>query len=108
MALIPIQNPSLTGTALAYAAAANGDTFINNGRTMLSVKNTDGSSHIVTITSVVNCSQNFNHNPAITVPATTGLVLIGPFPTDRFNDVNSQVAVAYAALTGMSVAAFST
>lgn len=108
MALIPIQSPVVTGVALTYAAAANGDTFINNGRTFLSVKNTDGSAHVVTITSVVNCNQGFNHNPTVSVPATTGNVLIGPFPTDRFNDINLQVAVAYAALTGMSVAALST
>lgn len=107
MALIPIQVPSVTGAALTYAAAAAGDTFINNGRTFLSVKNTDGTPHNVTITSIVNCNQGFNHNPVVAVPATTGSVIIGPFDQARFNDGSQQVAVAYASLTGMTVAALS-
>ncbi len=107
MALQPTQTPLLTGVALTHAAAANGDFFNNNGKTFLSVKNGDGSAHVVTITSQVPCNQGVTHNPAVSVAAGAE-ELIGPFPTDRFNDVNGQVQVAYAALTSMTVAVLST
>lgn len=107
MAIQPTQTPSLTGGLLAHNACAVGDTFINNGRTFISVKNADATSHTVTVASQVNCNQGVNHPVAVIVAAGEERI-IGPFATDRFSDVNGQGVLTYTAVTAMSIAVFST
>lgn len=45
-------------------------------------------------------------DPTYTVPATTGDVLIGPFPPDLFADANGNVTVSYSEITGLTHGAF--
>jgi hypothetical protein len=107
MADQPVQTPSLTGALLVHSPCANGDQFINNGRTWISVKNGDASSHTVTVTSILNCSQGVNH-PGTLVVAAGEERIMGPFDPLRFNDVTNRVSLAYTALTSMTIAVFST
>ena len=103
MAVIAPQTIDLDGEHADYAAAVGPDTFVNDGRTYLHVKNTNGATRTVTIDSTRSCDQGFDHDVAVVIPATTGDELIGPFPTARFG---TTCTVTYSAVTGVTVAAF--
>jgi hypothetical protein len=107
MAQLTVQ--SIVGTGLApsfAAAAAGGDSFLNDGKTFLEVKNASGSSITVTITAQNPCNQGQLHNLAVSVPATTGDRMIGLLLPSIFNDANGLVQVTYSAVTSLTVAAF--
>ena len=106
MATLAIQTIDHTGLAEALAAAAAaGDQFANDGRIFLHVKNVNAASRDVTINSQNNCSQGFDHDITVTVPATTGDKMIGPFPPGRFDDSGGFVQVTYESEVGVTVAA---
>ena len=106
MATLTIQTIDHTGVAESLvAAAAAGDQFANDGRIFIHVLNTNGASRDVTINSQSNCNQGFDHNIVVTVPATTGDMMIGPFPPSRFDDGGGFVQVTYEAETGVTIAA---
>ena len=94
----------------ANKAAANsgGDSFPNDGKTLLLVQNTDASSHTATVTAQKTSQQvpgigamtKSNIAQAI---AAGDEAIIGPFPPSMFNDVNGLVQITYSAATGMKV-----
>lgn len=105
MAQLTVQDIVLAGLAPTYvAAAAGGNNFINDGRTFLHVKNGGASSINVTIDSVVQCNQGFDHDITVAVP-NGGERMIGPFNPDRFNNSIGRVSVTYSAVTTVTVAA---
>jgi hypothetical protein len=107
MALLTVNQVSLTGVAVAPGAAAvGGDTFANNGKTVLEVTNASGSDKTVTIDSLVNCNQGSDHDIAVTV-ATGTTKRIGPFDPSRFNNSSGLVSVTYSGVTSVTVAAVS-
>jgi hypothetical protein len=88
------------------AAAGGGDQFPNNGRTYLKVTNGGGAPITVTIASQRSCDQGSTHNTTNSI--TNGTTeLMGPFPTERFNDALGMVQVTYSAVTTVTVGAFS-
>lgn len=102
MAALTIQQAALTGATPAYAAAdVAGDTFDNDSRTMLHVKNGGGGSINVTVDSPTVCDQGGTHDLVVAVPAGQERI-IGPFPVARFG---SSVAVTYSGVTTVTVAA---
>lgn len=108
MALITVQKASLSGvTAALVAASAGGDKFVNDGDTLLHVKNGSGAGITVTVAAVSRCSHGSFHDSVSTVAAGATTV-IGPFPQNRFNDVSGQVSVTYSAVTTVTVAATTT
>ncbi|MDO7487044.1 hypothetical protein Q5O89_16875 [Peribacillus frigoritolerans] len=86
------------------SAGAGGDSFVNDERVYLHVKNASASPVTVTINSFTPCSHGFDHDLTISVPATTGERLIGPFQANRFNNDNSMVSVTYSATASVTVA----
>jgi hypothetical protein len=52
------------------------------------------------------CEQGSDHNVAVTIPATTGEKIVGPFSQERFNDGSGQVGFTYDGVTSLTVAAF--
>ncbi len=84
MATITAQVIAETGTTPTFTAVNASDTLTNNGSSFLRVKNANAAACTVTVAAVSACSHAFTHNMAVTVPATTGDVTIGPFPTKRF------------------------
>lgn len=105
MAQLTVQKSVPAGLNPTYdAAAAGGDTFLNDGMTVLHVKNGGGSSINVTINSVTACDQGFDHDIVVAVP-NGGERLIGPLPTGRFNDTGGLASVSYSAVTSVTVAA---
>ncbi|HSV91722.1 MAG TPA: hypothetical protein VLH81_01550 [Desulfobacterales bacterium] len=102
MATLTVQQPALAGTAVTYgAAAAGGDSFPNDGRTIVHVKNGGGSSINVTIARSRTCDMGQTHNVVVAVPNGDERI-IGPF--DR-NDFGPSVALAYSGVTSVTVAA---
>lgn len=106
MADLSVQKIDASGIIPTFVAAgASGDTFANDGRTFLHVKNGGASSITVTIDSKKPCDQGFDHDLTITIPA-GGERLIGPFSPDRFNDaVTKKTSVSYSSVTSVTVAA---
>jgi hypothetical protein len=97
-----------TGTVVTYAAAtAGGDKFPNDGKTVLRVKNSDSSPHSVTVNSVENCDQGFDHDEPSSVAVANGGVIreFGPFPMALYNDADGYAHVTYTAVTSVTVAA---
>lgn len=106
MAAYTVYPIDLTGDSKAYVTPASGDTFANDGRTFLHVKNANASPSVVTINSIRPCDQGVDHDIAVTVAATTGDEMIGPFPPSRFNDSSGNVTVTtYSVTATVSVAA---
>ena len=91
------------------AADVAGDEFLNDvptaTRTFLAVNNASGGSVNATINSQINCSQGFDHDSVVTVPAGEER-WIGPFDKGRWNDVDKKVQVTYDAVTSVTVGVF--
>lgn len=109
MATIPVTTSTTGGVAPpSFAAAAGGgDQFANNGRTYYEVKNGGGSPVTVTFVRQKACDQGTVHTTTVSVPATTGDRICGPFDPVLFNDANGFVQVTYSAVTSVTVAAVS-
>jgi hypothetical protein len=108
MAALTVQKIAL-GTSLTptfAAAAAAGDTFVNDGRTFVYAKNGSGAPITITVNSLVNCSQGFDHDVTITVPAGSE-ECCGSFPPSRFNNSANAVSMTYSAHADLTVAAIS-
>jgi hypothetical protein len=105
MAVLAVQQVAMAGIAPTYAAASvGGDTFANDGHTVLHVKNGGVGSVTVTVDSVTACNQGFDHDSAVVVPA-GGERYMGPFPTRRFSNASGVASVAYSGVTSVTVAA---
>lgn len=102
MAVLNVQEMSPSGLDPSFAAAeAGGDTFANDGRTYLHVKNGSAGSLTVTVNAVKSCNFGFDHDAAVSVPA-GGERRIGPFQVGRFG---STCEVSYSGVTSLTVAA---
>lgn len=102
-----VQQISRSGLAPAYTAAdnTNGETIPNNGTTFLHVKNTGGGACTVTISIPGQVDGQAVASRTVSVPATTGDRMIGPFPTGTYNQSGGVVNVDYSTGTGVTAAA---
>ena len=106
MADLTVHTPTLSGMNVTFVSAAGGgDRFTNNGTTFLYVQNTS-TTISVTANSVTACDQGFDHDVTIAVTSTNE-VIVGPFPTARFNSADGKVDLTYTGVGGVTVAAFS-
>ncbi|MBF0406470.1 MAG: hypothetical protein HQM10_03890 [Candidatus Riflebacteria bacterium] len=100
---ITVQSSGLSGLEATYEAAnADGNTFTNDGKTLIHVKNGGGSDITVTVDSPVQCNQGFTHDPTVVVTAGENR-FIGPFPPSRFNS-EGKGSVSYSGVTDVTVA----
>lgn len=108
MAQLTVQNIGLTGLAPTYTSASGGgDTFLNNGKTFLHVKNAGASAVTVTIDSKVLSNYGTDVDIAVSVPASSER-MIGVFDIGRFSDLNTGLAnITYSAVTSVTVAVIS-
>lgn len=107
MATLTVQTSLLTGVTPSYAAAAGGgDEFANDGRTMLHLKNGSGGTTVVTVNSLVTCSQGVDHDSVTSIGAGAE-AMIGPFDVTRFNDTSTgRAAITYDGVTSLTLGAF--
>lgn len=107
MAALTVQNIALAGITPSLTAAAEaGDTFINDGNTYFQVKNASGAEITVTFTTAGTFRGVALENPTVTVAATTGDKLVGPFDKEAFNNSTGSVAITYSAFASVTVGAF--
>lgn len=107
--VISVQQVSLSGIAPSFSAGdqANGHQFANDGRTFLEVKNTGGSACTVTIrANGYKIGGVTIQDQTVSVPATTGDRMIGPFDQSIFNQSGGVVNVDLSTGTGITIAAF--
>lgn len=107
MAQLAIQSSTVSGKAVTYSAAAvGGDSFANNGMTLLHVKNGGASAVTVTVNSQKTCNYGFDHDITVSVAAGEERV-IGTFNRERFSDNDGNVQVTYSGVTVVTVSAIS-
>lgn len=107
MATLTVQEISRAGITPTFAAAAGGgDQFQNNGRCFAESKCTDATPKTVTFVTQSTVDGLAVTDLAITVPATTGDKMVGPFPPDIYNDANGFVQITYSAVTALTIGAF--
>lgn len=107
MALLTVQEISRSGLGPTYASAAGGgDTFANDGRTMVHIKNGGGAP--ITLTAVTPLVVDGLAVADLTVTVTNGQErMVGPFPVGTFNDpATGQVALTYSGVTSVTVGVF--
>jgi hypothetical protein len=105
MALLSTQTITRAGLEPAFSAATGGgDTVAVGDHTFLYVKNDHTASWTVTIGSVENCNQGFDHDLAVVVPNAEERV-IGPINAPRFGDSITAAAITYTGVTALTVAA---
>lgn len=110
MAVLTVQQSSLAGLTPTYAAAAaGGDSFPNDGKVVLHVKNVNAAARTVTVTSQKTSTPGLAPaNNAVVVPLTVGDKIIGPFDQNIWNDANGSVQITYSAVTDVTIAAIRT
>lgn len=107
LTILEATQSAAAGLTPVYEAAAASQTFPNDGKTMLHFKNTNGATRDVAIVSQqVIVPGSVPANYTVTVPATTGDKILGPFDPTVWNDVNDRCHIVYSATTGVTVMAF--
>lgn len=107
MALLATQQvQTLTGLVPTYAAVAASDTFVPDADTFIFVKNTNAATRTVTITTPGTLAGGLAVADAVgTVGATTGELMMGPFPGNYYADPTTGLAtVVCSATTNVTIA----
>src|SRR4051812_34630296 len=95
MALLTAQTPGAAGAIPSYTAASATDTFVPGDRTFIHVLNTNAATRTV---SVAPATAKTSHGQAIagmtsgTIAATTGTMILGPFPAEQYADATTGLA----------------
>jgi hypothetical protein len=109
MAVLTVNQVNRTGanvTSLLAAVAAGGDSFPNTGVEFVLFKNTNAATRIITMDIQATVDGQAVTDRTYTIAATTGEVLLGPFPTSTYNDGNNRVNFTYSADADLKVAVF--
>lgn len=113
MALLTTQTPTEAGTAITFASCnAGGDTFANNGKTYLHVKNGSGGAITVTIPKTSSATVEDDKYGKLTKADAGGSVaagahqVFGPFKPSAFNAVAGTgiASITYSAVTSLTIA----
>ena len=110
LTIFTAQENGVATVANLAAASAGGDAAVNDGRTVLVVKNADSAPHTVTVTparaSVSQDGMGALTKAAIAVAVAAGdTTVIGPFGTALFNDITGKIAITYSAVTSVTIMA---
>jgi hypothetical protein len=106
MALLTTQEIGYAGALPTLSAANASDTFVPDDRTFLWVKNTNASTRDITITTPKTGVGGLAiADVTVTIGATTGEEMIGPFPAQHFADASTGLAtVTPTATAGVTLA----
>lgn len=111
MALLAVQTAVAAGITPTFNAASVSDTFVDDGleRTFIHVVNT-GTQKILTVVPAQASANKPGVGPftvptmSVTIPATTGVKIVGPFPQAYINQSSGLVTVALDSATGVTIA----
>jgi hypothetical protein len=103
-----VQSITTAGLTPSFEAAngSGGQMFANNGRRFVRVKNASGSPITVTvlIPATLDGVAPANGGKQVTVPATTGDVVFGPFGATTYNQADGKVYLDFSAVTSVTLA----
>lgn len=103
MAALTVQTAAMAGITLtAQTPAGGGDSFANDGDTVVFFYNQSGSPITVTFDAAGGDEGLTLTDPTCEVPA-GGAYVAGPFEMEWFNDANGNVNMTYSAVTSLSV-----
>lgn len=106
---LTVQGVTRSGLTPAFVAAnSDGNSFPNDGKTWIHLRNTNAAV-TVTVQIPVTVDGQSVSGRTVVVGATTGEKVIGPFPVEKYNQFAADagsVYVNYSAITGLSVGAF--
>ena len=104
MAVLAVQEIVRAGLAPAYTAcAAGGDSFANPGNAFIHIKNANGSAATLTIVTPKTVDGLAVADRTVSIPATSGDVMIGPLPAATYNDASGNVSLTYSAVTDLTI-----
>lgn len=87
MALLATQSPTPSGGLVPIYSNANAsDTFVPDDRTFIYVKNTNASTRTIQVGTPATIRGLAIADPAPMIAATTGELVLGPFPADTYAD----------------------
>jgi len=109
MAVLTVQNAAEAGGITFTAAAAGGDTFSNDGKTIIVLWNDDASLSVVTVTAQDTTATGAGFGAVTKADATESVEadsadVMGPFPVSAFNNASGAVAVGYSSVTDLEIA----
>jgi hypothetical protein len=106
MALIATQSITRAGLNVTYTAVSTADTFLPGRNVWLHFKNTNAATRDIVVVAPGEAIAGVAYGDvARTIAATTGDVMIGPFPSDRFADPTDGLAdYTVTAAAGVTVA----
>lgn len=112
MAVLTVVDATIAGASSipTVAAAVGGDSFANDGRTFVIIKNSSGANAYTVSTVTPATAYGQAITDASTTIAISSSTLFGPFPTAAFNDSGGAVAMTYtgtATATDLTVKVFS-
>jgi hypothetical protein len=101
-----VQQIGRTGLVESFTAGSlDGHYFPNDGRVLLHIKNTGSQITATIITPGKSQTGQAITDQTATIPATSGDMLLGPFPTAEFNDGAGRALLNLSAVTGVTVSA---
>lgn len=107
MASLSVQSIVLSSSAVDLtwnSCGASGDTFSNNGRTIVLAKNTGASAATVTLAATQTVTDASLSVPDLAVTVSTSETrVIGPLPKATFNNSSSKVSMTYASSSSMTI-----
>jgi hypothetical protein len=102
---ITVQELTLEEAEVSFAAAnVDGNFISNNGNIGLRLANGSGSEITATVAAQNACSQGFNHDVVITIPA-GDTVEVGKLPIRYYNDALGNINITYTDVTSLTIAA---
>ncbi len=112
-ATLSVQTVGFPGLNHTFASASTADNFTNDGKTFLLFNNVNASARTLTIAANATTRPGFGSiatpSTVVTLPGSGtngGLAVVGPFPTERFNDITTgKVNYTIDVITGLTVAA---
>ena len=106
MALLTTHEIGHSGTLPTLSAVSASDTFVPDDRTFLWVKNTNAATRDITIATVKTGVGGLAvADVTVTIGATTGEEMIGPYPYSQFADASTGLAtVTYTSATNVTAA----
>jgi len=108
MALLTTYTIDFNGVNVAssYAAAAASQEFVNDGRTFIHIKNTSGGVITCTITTAGTVQSHAIADTVVSVAATTGEQMAGPFAKSLYNAADGNIDITWSATASVTIGVF--
>ena len=103
---LTVQEIIRSGLTPSFASAGSaGNTFPNDGHTFVEIKNTSGSASVASVDIPGTVDGQAVTDLAVSVPATTGDKMFGPFPPNIYNQSDGTVSLTFSHVTSLTIAA---